>query len=374
MAARPHVAPPLPCRGDQLERDLPDEEHERARDVRAVRHERAVTGIRPALVSQAADRQERRVRASRQQVAAAGAAAGEQAVIGSVPPLDLRAVVGIRAGHHPGGLLLHPAERGNVVVRSEQDAGLAGAGLRREIGLPLDERVASVGEPARQRRRRPRRAPRGEGRAARGRRSRGIASPGTSVRTGSVVRRAIRRVTRNVYSSSSFTPAITANAVLDRGCHQRDEQRRAEVVDLQRLRRDVARQLDDRRVEAEHEQEPGDRHERQAQRRDEGRQHRVEHRHDRRHHQGAREAVHLGAGQPRRGEQEGQGRQDPGDRQPQRTQPRGRRAPSQRLLGIARRLRHTRIVLQPAVPRYCGHTPRLGVPALPMNPRQSPKS
>ena len=62
---------------------------------------------------------------------------------------DLLAIARRRARHQRAGLLLDPPERGDVVVRAEQDPGLACAGLRREIGLPLDELVRARREPAR---------------------------------------------------------------------------------------------------------------------------------------------------------------------------------------------------------------------------------
>ena len=85
---------------------------------------------------------------AREQVAAARAAVAQQPVTG-VAPLDLGAVGRRRAGHRRRRLLLDPAEGGDVLVRAEQDAGLRRAGLRREVGLPLGQRVAALDEPAR---------------------------------------------------------------------------------------------------------------------------------------------------------------------------------------------------------------------------------
>ncbi len=61
---------------------------------------------------------------------------------------DLLAIARRRARHQRSGLLLDPPEGGDVVVRTEQDPGLACAGLGREIGLPLDELVRAGREPA----------------------------------------------------------------------------------------------------------------------------------------------------------------------------------------------------------------------------------
>ena len=93
-----------------------------ARDVEAVGEERAVAGVRLLLGADPAHGQQHVVGVAREQVAAARAAVREQAVAGRVPPLDLGAVVRVRADHQRPGLLLDPAERGDVLVRAEQDA------------------------------------------------------------------------------------------------------------------------------------------------------------------------------------------------------------------------------------------------------------
>ena len=142
VAARPDVAPDGAERCRPLEDDLPAEEHERARDVEAVREERAVARVRLLLGLHAADREDDLLRLAREQVAAARAAVDQQADAGGALGLDARAVGGRRAGREQAGLLVHPPERGDVLVRAEQDAGLARAGLRREIGLPLGQLVA----------------------------------------------------------------------------------------------------------------------------------------------------------------------------------------------------------------------------------------
>src|SRR4029453_13413338 len=113
-----------------------------------VREERPVAGVRAFLRLDPADRQDLFLGLAGEQVAAARAAVNEQAVAGRPLPLDPRAVVGCGAGHERSGLLLDPAKRRDVVVRAEQDPGLAGAGLRGEIGLPLGERMGALGEPA----------------------------------------------------------------------------------------------------------------------------------------------------------------------------------------------------------------------------------
>ena len=160
-------------RRDQLEHDLPEEQDERARDVEAVGEERAVAGVRLLLGLDPADGEDHLVGLAREQVAAARPAVDEQPDAGRVAALDLGAVAGRGAGDQRPRLLLDPAERRDVVVRAEQDPRLAGAGLRRQIGLPLGEPVPSVGQPARHRSARCRRASPGAAPAARARRSRG---------------------------------------------------------------------------------------------------------------------------------------------------------------------------------------------------------
>ena len=153
MAARPHVAARGPQRRRPLEHDLPEEQDEHARHVEAVGEERPVAGVRLLLGLHPADREDHVVGLAREQVAAARAAVDEQAASRRVAALDLRAVGRRGAGHHRRRLLLDPAERGDVLVRAEQDPGLARAGLRGEVGLPLGEPVRVLLDPARHLRR-----------------------------------------------------------------------------------------------------------------------------------------------------------------------------------------------------------------------------
>ena len=200
--------------GGPLEDDLPDEQHERARDVEAVGEERAVAGVRPLLGLHAADGEDHVVGLAGEQVAAARAAVDEQADAGGVAALDLRAVGRRRAGHQRAGLLLDPAERGDVVVRAEQDPGLAGAGLRREVGLPLGQAVRAVREPARHLRRVAvaHRAPQHRQREPVDLEEDDPGNVGLESRP--PWRRAIRWTTRSVYVSSSFVPKITSSTTL----------------------------------------------------------------------------------------------------------------------------------------------------------------
>ena len=135
-------------RGENLEHHLKPEQHHRPGDVVAVGEERAIPGVGLLLGADPADRQDHLVGLTGEQVATAGTAVGEQADAGGQAMLDLGAIVGLGAGHHPPGLLLDPSKRGDVVVGAQQDPGLAGAGLGRQVGFPLDQLVRAVGQPA----------------------------------------------------------------------------------------------------------------------------------------------------------------------------------------------------------------------------------
>src|SRR6185312_12748513 len=116
VSAGPHVAPRGPGRGCDLQDDLPEEQHERARDVEAVGQERAVARVRALLGVGPADREDRLVRLAREQVPATGPAVAQEADPGRTARLDLRAVRRRRAGDDPPRLLLDPSERGDVLV------------------------------------------------------------------------------------------------------------------------------------------------------------------------------------------------------------------------------------------------------------------
>ena len=138
--------------------------------------EGAVARVRLLLRAHAADREDHLVGLAREQVAPARAAVHEQADARRMLALDLLAVGGPRARDRLPGGLVDPAEGGDVLVRPEQDARLARAGLRRESGShstrrwePSASQDAIVGAF--------RRASRGAGRAERARRSRGTGSP-----------------------------------------------------------------------------------------------------------------------------------------------------------------------------------------------------
>ena len=149
VAPRTHVAPFRAGRGRPLEDHFPAEENESPHDVETVRQKRPVTGIRMLLRVDPADGEDHVIGFSGQEVAAARAPIRQQPAAGAVTAFDLGAVRGSRTRHQRPGLLLHPAEGRDVLVRAEQNSRLARSRLRRQVGLPLGERVRAVGEPAR---------------------------------------------------------------------------------------------------------------------------------------------------------------------------------------------------------------------------------
>ena len=141
VAARADVAARATSGRRPLQHDLPEEEDEQARDVEAVCKEDAVTGIRTLLLGDPADREDRVLCLTGEQVAATRSALPEQAHARGAAALDLGTIVRFRAGHRAPAFLLDPAKGGNVLVRAEQDACLTRARLRREVGLPLGEQM-----------------------------------------------------------------------------------------------------------------------------------------------------------------------------------------------------------------------------------------
>ena len=178
---------------------------------------------------------------------------------------DLRAVVGVRAGDHPARALLDPAERRDVVVVTQQDAGLAGAGLRRQIGLPPEQPVAPVGEPA-----------------CHVRRAAGLHGPAQDRERQAVdlEEQDPGRVGGDRLGSTSRHPSCEAECVgvvvvdacdgAGRRAHRRGEdrdcERVGEAVDGQLVGEDVGGDHQDHRVEGEHEEEADEDGEREPQR------------------------------------------------------------------------------------------------------------
>ena len=141
VATRLHVTANRTKRGRPFQDHLPAEQHQGAGGVVAVCEEGAVAGVRLLLRVHPADGEDHLVRLTGEEVAAAGATVDEQTDPGAEPPFELGAVGWRRAGHHRRGLLLHPAERRDVLVRAKQDPRLARPRLRGEIRLPLDKTV-----------------------------------------------------------------------------------------------------------------------------------------------------------------------------------------------------------------------------------------
>ena len=165
--------------GDPLEDHLPEEQHEHPRDVEAVRRgTRGSPGWRPCSASIRLTVRITWSASPESRLPRLAPPFTQQADAGRVPPLDLGAVGRGRARQIRPRLLLDPAERGDVVVRAEQDPGLARARLRREVGLPLDEAVRAAARPSSPSPARCRRASPAAAPGARARRSRGTGSRG----------------------------------------------------------------------------------------------------------------------------------------------------------------------------------------------------
>ena len=336
MAAWAHIATLRSARRCDLEDHLPEEEDEQAGHVEAVGEEAPVAGIRLLLRLQPADRQDHVVRLSRQEIAAARAPVDEQPVAG-VAALDLLAVRRRRAGHHRRRLLLDPPERGNVVVRAEQDARLRRAGLRGQIGLPFRQLVPLVGEPPRHVR-------------------------GVAVAHGALQHRQRepvdlqeqdpRRVCLDLLARAPRDPldhTQRVGVVVVRPEHdvehdrdgrgdERDSERRPEGVDRQVAVRDPIGGEEHQGIGDQNEQQADDQHQRQPESCDQRRQDRVENRDHRSGHEGPPEALHLGAGQDPGGDEQRHGRDHPGDREANQPDVRALWAPDG-LLAVTRRRR-----------------------------------
>ena len=150
VAARPDVAAALARRGEQLEPDLPAEQRQRPRDVRAVGQEGPVAGVGALLLLHPADGEDHLVGLAGEEVAAARAAAREQ-------PAPRRQSRARSRRSRPGSSrrrrarrLLHPAEGRDVVVGAEQDARPGWRRSARTGPSPTRRARVAVVEPARQ--------------------------------------------------------------------------------------------------------------------------------------------------------------------------------------------------------------------------------
>ena len=120
-----------------------------ARHVEAVREERAVAGVRLLLLADPAHGQEHVVGVAREQVAAARAAVSRAGRRRRVPPLDLGAVVGVRADHQLPRSFSTQRKAGMFSFEpSRMPAWLAPVCEERSVSHST-RRCVSVGEPAR---------------------------------------------------------------------------------------------------------------------------------------------------------------------------------------------------------------------------------
>ena len=353
MAAGPYVPPLLALRGYELQDDLPEPEREDTGDVRAVGEERAVAGIGLLLLRDPAGREERGVGVAGEQIAAAGAAVGEQSGAGGAVPFDRRAVVRVRAGEHPARALLDPPERRDVLVVPQQDPGLTGAGLGGQVGLPSEQPVAVVGDPAGQVR-----SAAGLHRAAQDRQREPVDLEKQD--PGRVGGDRLRSPSRHPPGDAERVGVVVVDARdgADRRAHHRGEdrdcERIGEAVDLQLLGDDVGGHQQDRRVEGEHEEEADDDGEREPQSGDDRWEHRVQHSDDRRHENRADDPVDVGTRHDSGSQQEGERRDQPGDDQAAGMQAGTLRVP----LGLRHRTRLSRARRESGKPAC--HRPAVG--------------
>ena len=207
-----------------------------------------------------------------------------------------------RAGHQRRGLLLHPAERRDVLVRSEQDPRLAGARLRREIGLPLRQSVRAVGHPA------------GHVRCvavAHRPAEHGQCEPVDLEKhdPGDVGARDDPLTTRDPLRNADRVRVVRAEEHgehdADGGDDKRSEERPAEVVDPDHPLGHRIGDEEDRGVRDQYEQEAENQRERQPQRGEQRRDDRVQRRHDHCDEQRAPEAVDVDTGEDPGGDHQG---------------------------------------------------------------------
>ena len=143
------VAHLLP-RGDPLPTDLGDQADQRPRRVLWPREVPEVAGAEAALLALGdhAHRHHGALGVAGEQVAVARPVVGEQALAVGVVLLDRRRRRRVVGDDDGAGRLVDPAERRHVDDGAVEDAALADAGLRRPTGLPADQPVAAVAQPA----------------------------------------------------------------------------------------------------------------------------------------------------------------------------------------------------------------------------------
>jgi hypothetical protein len=141
------VAAPLLARLVQLGDHLADAQHERAGESVRRSHERRPASRRAARQPGMAHRQQADHRVAAERVADADPAVAEQAAAVAEPRLDDRRVPGPVRHHQPAGVLLVPAEAGNLPGRAVQDAGLRRRSGGRQADVPAAQRVAAGPQP-----------------------------------------------------------------------------------------------------------------------------------------------------------------------------------------------------------------------------------
>ena len=152
------------------------------------------------------------------------------------------------------------------MIRAEEDAGLAGSGLGREVGLPFGQLVPLLGHPAGH----VRRVAVAQRPAQNGQRETVDLQEDDARRV-----RACRSTLalRDTLDDPQRVRIVVVRPEDDREddangrSDERRKQRPSEVVDRDRFRPDLGRQLEHERVEDEHEHEPEQGHEREPQRR-----------------------------------------------------------------------------------------------------------
>ena len=256
--------------------------------------------------------------------------------IPGVPALDLRAVRRRRAHHQAAVLLLDPAEGRDVLVGAHEDPGLAGTGLGGEVGLPLGQAVALVGDPARHRGRAPVAHRVAEHRQREAvdlqEHDAGHVGTGAAALASGDAARDPERVRVVVVG-----PEDHLQDDAHRRHDQRGEQRVAEAVHADVIRQGVGRDLEQERVGQQHEHEAQEQGEREPQRRDDRRHQRIEDRHEGRRDERSARVLELDARQDGRGDPQRRRRDSPADDQSQRADPGRGGLPADRLAVGGRR-------------------------------------
>ena len=162
--------------------------------------------------------------------------------------------------------------------------------------------------------------------------------PGTSVTARAPWRRAIRRVTRRLYSSSSFVPRIAWRIMLAAAITSAASSASPNESTWMSSGQHLVREPEQQRVGEQDQQEPGDQRERQAQRGQHRRQHRVEDREERGDEERRAGRLERDPRHDRRRHPDRGGGDHPGDQRPQEAQPRRGRLPADLLAVGGRRV------------------------------------